>query len=65
MTGARFFCGDRACATTIAVPSQEMTEAAVQARKEGWSVRHDGPGHGWVAWCPTHGSSCPVARGRE
>ena len=59
-----FVCDTAGCMALLPLNGPSLPEAVAQARRAGWTVRYDGPGHGWMHWCPGHPKSFPAGDAR-
>jgi hypothetical protein len=48
------FCQHAGCTRADSFQADGLTACTVVARRSGWDVSYDGPGHGWVQFCPEH-----------
>ena len=45
----------------LKLEAADIDSGVAQARQLGWLVRYDGPGHGWIDYCPLHAGAAPQA----
>jgi hypothetical protein len=47
-------CQFDGCTVRQGFKADGLIACTTVARQNGWSVSYDGPGHGWVLFCPKH-----------